>query len=102
MFSFIKSLFSSSPKVHARFVIRGFVPQERFHFIQAQVASWGLPGWIRTVLRSHIEIELEGRQSVLQKRLEELRHNPHLTRGCVVEVGWLPYRGRFANFHVRV
>jgi hypothetical protein len=94
--SFFKALFS--PKVRAKVIIRGSFNKQRLVPIHDHVRAWSMPGFMRAVPESHIEIELEGRQANLERHLDDFGRNPLLRGARVMEITLLPYRGQYGEF----
>jgi len=98
VFHFITDLFS--PKIEAKIHVQGFFGQEKTYFLQNAVKAWGLPGQFRLLSKSLVQIDLEGRQSKIERCIEHLRHNPNLGSTYSIAAHFLPYKGKYPYFRV--
>ena len=99
MLNAIFSLLSLSPKVRARIIIR-VDSQENIYPLQNQLKAMGIPGVVRALPGFTLDVELEGRESTLRKRIKELSRNPLLSVNHPMNTTWLPYTGKFNYFTI--
>jgi hypothetical protein len=83
-----------SPKARARVVVR-IRTAESANLLQNMVKTWGIPGRLRPLSGGHFDIEMEGRQSAIRSRVDELCRCPFLANNTL-QIQWLPYTGRFS------
>jgi hypothetical protein len=86
------------PKTRACVVIHGKLSEHTVYRLRNLVQSWGVPGLLNGARPDTVNIEIEGRESVLRERVGSLRRDPLLIGTRKVEIQWLPYLGKYRYF----
>ena len=87
-----------SPKVRVHIVLTG-ISAENGYTVKNIIQAWGLPGCIRMHTDGMMDIDVEGRQTDVDPKLEELAHNSIVAHGTM-HTQSLPYTGSYAYMTV--
>ena len=87
-------------KVHAN--ITGRVQMVGFRYFTKQWAEdFYLTGWVRNNRDGSVELEAEGKKTVLESFIKEIRQGPRISNVDDVKLGWLPFKNEFRKFEIR-
>jgi len=85
-----------------RVTVSGRVQGVGFRFFTRDAARrLGLSGWVMNLADGGVELEVEGKQSGIDKLIEELRQGPPLSRVTDVDVQELAATGSNEEFFIR-
>jgi acylphosphatase len=83
-------------------VIDGQVQGVGFRFFALELAeAVGVTGWVRNCYDGTVEVMAQGRRSVLESFLEQLRRGPRGAYVTNVAVDWEPADCKFVQFEIR-
>jgi acylphosphatase len=89
------------PLVRGRIVVSGRVQGVGFRAFAARTATrLDLVGGVRNLDDGRVELEVEGRKTVVEALLDELRIGPPASYVAHVEAEWSAATGRYSNFSV--
>jgi acylphosphatase len=98
----LKCFLGLAPKASAYIVIRGRNYEGGYHHFAERIARLSnMPGWIRVVPNSYVEIEVCGQTPRIEQLLENLRNGPGEASLRSFEISWRPFHTRFKNFQNR-
>lgn len=88
-------------RLHA--IVEGGVQGVGFRaFVQGQAVKFGLVGWVRNRWDGSVEVVAEGERGEVEKLLTMLYQGPRAAYVTGVMPSWLPARGEFSSFQVRM
>lgn len=88
-------------KSRAHVVVSGRVQGVSFRYYTHEKAlSLGVKGWVRNIRSGQVECEFEGPKRAVEDMIEFCREGPRWAKVTNIEVTWLEYTGRYANFQV--
>lgn len=94
-----------SPMARAFLIIRWQAYDSGYHlYVEKVVRRLGLIGWMRVTrqpMTNYLEMEVEGRQSKLQKLVVELQKGPVNSGAQRAEIQWKTYKGEYETFRSR-
>jgi acylphosphatase len=89
------------PPVRARILVRGLVQGVGFRAFAARTATrLALVGGVRNLVDGRVELNVEGRRTVIEALLGELKIGPPAARITTVETEWSAATGRYSNFSI--
>ena len=87
--------------VRGRILVGGRVQGVGFRAFAARTATrLDLVGGVRNLDDGRVELEVEGRKTVIEALLRELRIGPPAARVAKVETEWSAAIGRYSNFSI--
>jgi acylphosphatase len=89
------------PPVRARILVGGLVQGVGFRAFAARTATrLALVGGVRNLDDGRVELSVEGRRTVIEALLHELKTGPPAAHVTTVEAEWSTATGRYSNFSV--
>lgn len=89
------------PPVRARILVGGLVQGVGFRAFAARTATrLALVGGVRNLVDGRVELNVEGRRTVIEALLGELKIGPTAARITTVETEWSAATGRYSNFSI--
>ena len=89
------------PPVRARILVGGLVQGVGFRAFAARTATrLALVGGVRNLDDGRVELSVEGRSTVIEALLHELKTGPPGAHVTTVETEWSAATGRYSNFSV--
>lgn len=89
------------PPVRVRILVGGRVQGVGFRAFVAQTATrLDLLGGVRNLDDGRVELDVEGRRTVIETLLRELKIGPPAARVTKIETEWGAATGRYSNFSI--
>jgi len=89
------------PPVRVRILVLGHVQGVGFRAFAARAAArLGLSGGVRNLDDGRVELDVEGRRSVLEALVRELKTGPPAAHVTKIETEWSTATGRYSNFSI--
>lgn len=87
--------------VRAHVVVSGHVQGVGFRAFSARIASnFDLVGGVRNLDDGRVELEVEGRKTVIETFLQKLKIGPPAGRVTQIEIEWGQANGRYSTFSI--
>jgi len=87
--------------VRAHVMVSGRVQGVGYRAFAARVAvQQGLLGGVRNLDDGRVELDVEGKQAVIEALLHELKAGPPAARVTKIETEWSAATGRFSRFSI--
>jgi len=87
--------------VRAHIMVSGRVQGVGYRAFAARVAvQQGLLGGVRNLDDGRVELDVEGKQAVIEALLHELKAGPPAARVTKIETEWSAATGRFSRFSI--
>ena len=89
------------PPVRGRIIVGGRVQGVGFRAFAARTAArFDLVGGVRNLDDGRVELDVEGRRTVVEALIGELQTGPPAARVTKIEIEWSPATGRYSNFSI--
>ena len=89
------------PPVRVRIHVGGLVQGVGFRAFAARTATrLDLVGGVRNLDDGQVELVVEGRRTVIETLVRELKTGPPAARVTQIETQWSPATGRYSNFSI--
>ncbi|MBX3331835.1 MAG: acylphosphatase [Nitrospira sp.] len=92
---------ADDPPVRARSLVGGRVQGVGFRAFAARTATrLDLVGGVRNLDDGRVELDVEGRRTVIEALLRELKIGPPASHVTKIETEWSAATGRYSNFSI--
>ena len=92
---------TDQPSVRSRIFVGGRVQGVGFRAFAARTATrLDLVGGVRNLDDGRVELDVEGRRTVIEALLRELKIGPPTSRVTKIEMEWSTTTGRHSNFSI--
>jgi acylphosphatase len=92
---------TADPIVRAHILVSGLVQGVGYRAFAHRVAvAQGLTGGVRNLDDGRVELDVEGRKSVIEALLGQLHTGPPAARVTRLQTEWGPATGRFTTFGI--
>ncbi len=92
---------ADDPPVRAHILVHGRVQGVGFRAFASRVArGLELSGGVRNLDDGRVELEVEGKQTVIEALIRELRSGPPASRVTKIDTEWSAATGRHLNFSI--
>ena len=89
------------PSVRARILVAGHVQGVGFRaFAERSATRLDLVGGVRNLDDGRVELEVEGRRTVIKALVRELKTGPPAARVTKIETEWSVAIGRYSDFSI--
>jgi len=89
------------PPVRVRILVGGRVQGVGFRAFAARTATrLELVGGVRNLDDGRVELDVEGRRTVIEALIHELKIGPPAARVTTIETEWRVATGRYSNFSI--
>ena len=89
------------PPVRGRIIVGGRVQGVGFRAFAARTAArLDLVGGVRNLDDGRVEVDVEGRKTVVEVLIGEMQTGPPAARVAKIEVEWSAATGRYSNFSI--
>lgn len=89
------------PPVRGRILVGGRVQGVGFRAFAARTATrLDLVGGVRNLDDGRVELDVEGRRTVIEAFVQELKAGPPAARVTKIETEWSAATGRYSNFSI--